>query len=221
MMLGLHNRLPLVLLFLTAAPVVATGQTRQGSPKKSQKVSAPVSKEAPQHADNGPSTEQTAQWISQELPPLARYVYSEIDRGWPTPARTLNWARVDSAAYVNCTLSLLKSRGYRLDVAGAPAHSDSSSSVTVIPLRLLNLSGFVINDVPIIGSQTSRTGAARQLRIPLRADAGKAIITDNSRGQHFDESFENLPVSDDASGTRIMNALRRAATLCGASASAF
>src|SRR4051812_14045537 len=112
MMLRIRNTLPVVLLFFAAAPVVV-GQTATGSSAKSKRAPASLSKDAAQPSDSAPSREQTAQWISQELPPLSRYVYSEIDRGWPTPARTLNWARTDSAAYVRCNLGLFKSRGYR------------------------------------------------------------------------------------------------------------
>jgi len=163
----------------------------------------------------GPSLKETADWISTDLPSLARYVDITVDNNSRFRTRMESVIAIEKAALVDCRLSLTLTTEHRIDKT-----RKGLTAVEIIPLAGVDMSGFEVKEAPLADGDT-REQSVFQVTVRTRKDAGETILVSVNGGPNQSGSSVTVPVISREAGDRITNALRHAAKLCGAKASVF
>jgi hypothetical protein len=169
-----------------------------------------------------PGRAATAKWIETEMSAITRHVYDELKLDGQYQSRSMHYARVPEFFMPwepNCRLEFDIENGYTLIGPGGQTSKTEESRALYIPMRYVDLGSVSVQRIPV-AEGWSRNRPVYEVQLRVRPEARIRVVVPGK------EDFEQwnsaaIPVADEQSGERVVRALKRAATLCGASASAF
>jgi len=191
-----------VLLLMTLAALVARAQAT-ALPGPSALPSRFV------RADTGQGLGQTRRWLETEAPKLLHATFTDDDVAHGV--RTL-WRHETTDLKLNaCTLSWLHTSTATITSKVLPTTTDSTSYA--VELSLADLDPRVIG---LNGAKDPVGKAASVVSLTTRAGVGKTIHFTKQRAKPRTDSVAKIYVGRSEDVTRVVNALARAAILCGA-----
>jgi hypothetical protein len=160
-------------------------------------------------ADTRQMLAQTRRWLETEAPKLLHATFSEPDT--PHGVRTL-WRHETTDLKLNaCTLSWVEATTVTVTSKVLPSATDSTSYGVALSLADLDPRAIGPNDAK---DPTGKTSHA--VSMTTRAGVGKAIRFSKPRAKSRTDSVATVYVDRSEDIPRVVNALARAAVLCGA-----
>jgi hypothetical protein len=194
--------LVLVIALLSAAIGSSTGA--QG---------AVTSQPTPEGKDNGPTLAETAAWLETDGQALMHGGRIQLDRRYSI--LSVSTYKYREVKVKDCTLSWTVDYSFLLKTPGKPDKKTNASWVVRIILKDLDTGGLAVQSDTRLSDEPVYT-----VRIGTRAAVGATIVLrEGEKAEKKSAAF--IYVHDQGDGQRLVNAIKRAAILCGAPAGPF
>lgn len=162
--------------------------------------------------DSGPTLSQTKQWLEEEA---MMFLHASGSLQIGQSVRSTNGWMTTDLRLTECKLKWKQHSWFDMSGRG-PTSRDSSAYWSEVPLKDLEVRSVRVEDQKVVTAEP-----VQFIIVPTRQAVGETIKTWRDGKQPSSSGVANMFASSRENGQRVVNAIRRAAILCGAPNSPF